>query len=74
LGRRYLTKPWNVNELAAHIEPALLLVPRPTGTQQQQQQQEAARMEALEPGITPVEWGPAAEVLMPTPLGAPTGD
>jgi YesN/AraC family two-component response regulator len=66
---RYLTKPWNDSELAAHIEAAMLLVPRATGTPQEQ---EARRMEALEPGITKVEWGPGGEVLMPDLLAVKT--
>jgi DNA-binding NtrC family response regulator len=75
---RYLTKPWGDAELAAHIEAAMT---HAEDSAQQRLQAEAwqlerepvltaeeherRRLEALEPGITHVEWGPGGEVLMP---------
>jgi two-component system, probable response regulator PhcQ len=66
---RYLTKPWSRSELRNHVEAALAVrrngapLPEPDA-----QEQERQRLEALDPGITSVKWGPAGEVLMP-PLG-----
>jgi DNA-binding NtrC family response regulator len=76
---RYLCKPWRDEDLAAHIDAALLLA---RSSRQQRdaaqawqdhretpssQELERRRLEALEPGLTHVEWGPAGEVLMPSP-------
>ncbi|NRF71817.1 response regulator [Aquincola sp. S2] len=69
---RYLTKPWLDSELAAHLEAAISEAARiappappvPTSAQERERQ----RLEALEPGLTHVQWGPQGEVLMP-PLG-----
>lgn len=74
---RYLTKPWAEDELVAHLELALT---RCEAARQEReladdmrlqqgnlspQAKELKRLEALEPGITTVEWGPHGEVLMP---------
>lgn len=74
---RYLVKPWNDDELLAHVRAALdkgqatrdekgladeMRVLRGDLTQQEV---ERKRLEAQEPGITHVEWGPQGEVLMP---------
>lgn len=82
---RYLTKPWQDEELVAHLQAAL----DHSQTLQQQalaadawasehgqmsaQEAERHRLEALDPGITKVQWGPGGEVLMPalTPATAP---
>lgn len=82
---RYLTKPWHDADLAAHIEAALeqARCMRAQREQAEQWQAQAAlpsaqelerqRLEALEPGLTHVEWGPLGEVLMPDLLDADTG-
>jgi DNA-binding NtrC family response regulator len=65
---RYLTKPWNDEELAGHIDAALAEAERarqPLSAAPTAQELERRRLESLEPGITEVEWGPAGEVLMP---------
>ena len=74
---RYLTKPWAEDELLTHLE--LALTRSETERQEREladdmrlqqgdlsaQAKELKRLEALEPGITAVEWGPQGEVLMP---------
>jgi two-component system probable response regulator PhcQ len=63
---RYLTKPWLEPELAAHMESALAEVKqRRPADADDPSERERARLEALEPGLTHVEWGPQGEVLMP---------
>jgi two-component system, probable response regulator PhcQ len=63
---RYLTKPWSDTELAAHMEAAMLESGRPAaGVEASPQEAELRRLEAMEPGLTHVEWGPQGEVLMP---------
>ena len=74
---RYLTKPWNDAELLAHLEAALAHGAEARARsadadaweqhsgQLSPQEAERRRLEALEPGITVVEWGPNGEVLMP---------
>jgi len=63
---RYLTKPWDDSVLAAHVEAALMQAAAVRALDATTpQERERRRMEALEPGITAVEWGPAGEVLMP---------
>lgn len=74
---RYLTKPWQEDELIEQIRQALQ-----RGEQSRQERQladdmrlqtgalspqarELKRLEELEPGITQVAWGPHGEVLMP---------
>jgi DNA-binding NtrC family response regulator len=75
---RYLCKPWSDEDLALHVDAALALA----GSSRQQreaaqawhdhrevpssQELERRRLEALEPGLTHVEWGPNGEVLMPS--------
>jgi YesN/AraC family two-component response regulator len=62
---RYLTKPWSSAELRSHFAAAIAAsAALPAGTPDPQEA-ERRRLEALEPGITAVEWGPAGEVLMP---------
>lgn len=75
---RYLCKPWRDEDLAAHVDAALALAE--VYRQQREaaqawqdhrevpssQELERRRLEALEPGLTHVEWGPNGEVLMPS--------
>lgn len=74
---RYLTKPWDTEDLVRHISAALAF------SQQQRSQQDNAlqwaasqgkvspqvlekrRLEAMEPGITRVEWDEDGCVIMP---------
>jgi DNA-binding NtrC family response regulator len=74
---RYLVKPWVERELLDHVRAALekaeLLKQdhalanqmRLLSGQISPQEAEVKRLEAEEPGITQVEWGPNGEVLMP---------
>lgn len=78
---RYLCKPWRDEDLATHVDAALSLA----GSSRQQREAaqawrdhreapsseelERRRLEALEPGLTHVEWGPNGEVLMPSVTG-----
>jgi len=71
---RYLTKPWNDQELALHISAALERAAAHTGSSDtvpaapalpNPEEAERLRLEALEPGLTVVQWGPNGEVLMP---------
>lgn len=74
---RYLTKPWQEDELVSHLLAALDRSVQlredndlADGMRAQQDrlsaaQREARRLEREEPGITHVEWGPQGEVLMP---------
>jgi two-component system, probable response regulator PhcQ len=64
---RYLTKPWLDSELAAHLEAAMAEAARIAGDRVPLTAEEAERrrLEALEPGLTQVDWGPGGEVLMP---------
>ena len=59
---RYIPKPWHEPQLLADLHAALAFdpcaIPSPD-------ELERRRLEALEPGITQVEWGPNGEVLMP---------
>lgn len=59
---RYIPKPWHEPRLLADLHAALAFdpcaIPSPD-------ELERRRLEALEPGITQVEWGPNGEVLMP---------
>lgn len=80
---RYLCKPWRDEDLARHVDAALALAASAREQRQSAQawhdrrelpsaqELERRRLEALEPGLTHVEWGPAGEVLMPpiTTLG-----
>jgi YesN/AraC family two-component response regulator len=74
---RYLVKPWVEKELLDHIRAALEKSEslkqdhelanqmRLLSGQISPQDAEVKRLEAEEPGITQVEWGPNGEVLMP---------
>lgn len=59
---RYIPKPWHEPQLLADVQAALAFdpcaIPSPD-------ELERRRLEALEPGITQVEWGPNGEVMMP---------
>ncbi len=59
---RYIPKPWSEAQLLADLRAALAFDPfaMPSATEL-----ERRRLEAQEPGITQVEWGPNGEVLMP---------
>jgi two-component system probable response regulator PhcQ len=73
---RYLSKPWDDDELVGHIEAALghaqtlqrqHIAVRAWEKQRVQpsaQELERERLESMEPGITRVNWGPNGEVLM----------
>jgi response regulator RpfG family c-di-GMP phosphodiesterase len=68
---RYLSKPWEDAELFAHVDAAMLQAvvqggPRDAQASVTPQEFERRRLEAQEPGITAVEWGPGGEVLMPS--------
>jgi DNA-binding NtrC family response regulator len=74
---RYLLKPWDDQELLSSIDAAL----RRAGELREESQladatrlrqgslsaaeAERRRLEAIEPGLTHVDWGPHGEVLMP---------
>ena len=62
---RYLTKPWSDTELVAHFETALLDAAQGQQRDLAPDEAERRRLEALEPGLTQVDWGPNGEVLMP---------
>jgi len=77
---RFLSKPWLDDALAEQIDAALvraldqrrlraaaqraLAVAVPAAEALSPQERERRRLEALEPGITEVRWGPAGEVLV----------
>lgn len=77
---RYLCKPWQDDELASHMQAALDHAQHTarqrehaTAWQASQgqispQELERQRLEALEPGLTQVEWAADGAVIMP-PLG-----
>jgi two-component system probable response regulator PhcQ len=58
---RYIPKPWSEAQLLADLRAALLFDPCAVPSADEL---ERRRLEALEPGITQVEWGPNGEVLM----------
>lgn len=62
---RYIPKPWMEEQLLADLRAALAFDPCATPSAYEL---ERLRLEALEPGITHVEWGPHGEVLMPSDL------
>lgn len=70
---RYLTKPWTEADLRSHLTAAIHSCRSSNAAAAvvvlDAQTVERRRLEAMEPGITAVEWGPAGEVLMP-PLNA----
>lgn len=59
---RFIPKPWSEPQLLADLRAALVFDP---GATPSAIELERRRLEALEPGITEVEWGPNGEVLMP---------
>ncbi len=59
---RYIAKPWSEPQLLADLHAALTFDPCAAPSADER---ERRRLEALEPGITQVEWGPNGEVLMP---------
>lgn len=59
---RYIPKPWSEAQLLADLRAALVFDPCAVPSANEL---ERRRLEALEPGITQVEWGPNGEVLMP---------
>ena len=61
---RYIPKPWSEPQLVADLRAALAFDPCAAPSADEL---ERRRLEALEPGITQVEWGPNGEVLMPDP-------
>lgn len=62
---RYLTKPWSDADLRGHLLAAIERVRSSAPAAADPQDAERRRLEAIEPGITEVEWGPEGEVLMP---------
>lgn len=74
---RFLAKPWNDDDLMHQIQGALARADEASAERKladamrlhqgdlSAADHEARRLEALEPGITKVEWGPHGEVLMP---------
>lgn len=68
---RYIPKPWSEPQLVADLRAALSYDPcaAPSAVEL-----ERRRLEALEPGITQVEWGPNGEVLMPGHLATRPGE
>lgn len=67
---RYIPKPWSDPQLLADLRAALAFDPRAVPSADEL---ERRRLEALEPGITQVEWGPNGEVLMPDYLPTQPG-
>lgn len=59
---RFIPKPWSEPELLADVRAALAFDPYAIPSAYEL---ERRRLEALEPGITQVDWGPNGEVLMP---------
>jgi YesN/AraC family two-component response regulator len=80
---RYLSKPWHEDDLVAQLQRALdeaesrraerelADAMRVQDGSRSAADAERRRLEALEPGLTHVEWGPNGEVLMP-PLDLPS--
>lgn len=62
---RYIPKPWSEAQLLADLQAAMVFDPCAIPSNYEL---ERRRLEALEPGITQVEWGPNGEVLMPCHL------
>ena len=59
---RYIPKPWSEAQLLGDLQAALVYDPCATPSAVEL---ERRRLEAMEPGITQVQWGPNGEVLMP---------
>lgn len=68
---RYMPKPWSERQLLTDVRAALVFDPCAVPSADEL---ERRRLEALEPGITQVEWGPNGEVLMPGHLPARPGE
>jgi two-component system, probable response regulator PhcQ len=68
---RYIPKPWSEPQLLADLHAALVFDPCAMPSAYEL---ERRRLEALEPGITHVEWGPNGEVLMPGYLPTRPGE
>jgi two-component system probable response regulator PhcQ len=68
---RYIPKPWSEAQLLSDVRAALVFDPCAVPSADEL---ERRRLEALEPGITQVEWGPNGEVLMPGHLPTRPGD
>jgi DNA-binding NtrC family response regulator len=78
---RYLTKPWDIDELVKHISSALTFSAEQRAQKDQAVQWEASqgqlsaealerhRLESMEPGITRVEWDATGCVVVPTSWG-----
>jgi DNA-binding NtrC family response regulator len=83
---RFLSKPWNDYELVSAVAEALafreLLVEREHLADEARvakgklspEEAEARRLEALEPGITKVNWGPDGSVILDEEFRDPYGD
>jgi len=67
---RYIPKPWRELQLLTDLRAALAFDPCATPSAYELEQR---RLEALEPGITQVEWGPNGEVLIPDCLPSRSG-
>lgn len=67
---RFIAKPWSDAQLLADLQAALAFDPCAMPSDYEL---ERRRLEALEPGITQVEWGPNGEVLMPESLSTQPG-
>jgi two-component system probable response regulator PhcQ len=67
---RYIPKPWSEPQLLADLRAALVFDPCAVPSADEL---ERRRLEALEPGITQVEWGQNGEVLMPGHLPTQPG-
>lgn len=61
---RFIPKPWSESQLLAELRAALEFDPC---AMPGDAELERRRLEALEPGITEVEWGPNGEVLLDDP-------
>ena len=59
---RFIPKPWSEPQLLTALRAALVFDPCAVPSADEL---ERRRLEALEPGITQVEWGPNGEVLLP---------
>lgn len=68
---RFIPKPWSEPQLLADLHAALVFDPC---TPPSAYELERRRLEAVEPGITQVEWGPNGEVLLPGHLVTRSGE
>lgn len=79
---RYLTKPWETDDLAKHVVAAMAYSREHRAQKEQAvqwvasqgvlspEETERRRLEALEPGITQVEWDASGCLLAPSGLGS----